>query len=584
MIYYDVVETPDQLQPIAREIDVAGVVALDLETVGKDPRLGEIRLVQVRTDAGKRTYVIDLFKTKTLGPVLTALKTSQSVKVLQNAKFDQKWLLFKFGLELKPVFDTYRASAILYNGKDLAHDFYSLLSRELGQSPPTDDMQMSDWGGTLENRHYEYAASDVQYLHELRTCLKTKVLKGGLAKIAAIEFGAILPEASIELNGFALDKDLWLVLAAENEKKAEELRKVLVMELPPPSSQMTFPGMEPKFNLNSPQQMLTSLRKMGLDVDSTSEMTLAAHAGKFPVIRRLLQYRGYSKNVSSFGPEYLKHLHPVTGRIHTDFFPFTEAGRYSSRHPNLQHIPRDKAFRRCFRAPIGKKLVVADYSQIELRIAAEISGDKRLIEVYRKGEDAHRVTASIIANVPLEAVTSEQRQQAKPVNFGLIYSLGADKLVLYAQANYGVSLTQSMAEKFIERYFEGYSGIKEWQIETLGRGKKTGISRTKAGRLRYLNPEESHGEFLNTPVQGLGADGLKASLSKVYERIRPYKDRVRMVHMVHDEIILEADDDPELLERASKDLKEGMVEGIAPFLERVPVVVEGGVGQSWADK
>jgi DNA polymerase I-like protein with 3'-5' exonuclease and polymerase domains len=321
-----------------------------------------------------------------------------------------------------------------------------------------------------------------------------------------------------------------------------------------------------------------------LRIDNTSEITLAMCAKDFPIIKKILEWRGYSQSVKTFGVEYLKHISPVTQRIHTNYYPFTGAGRYASSDPNLQQIPRKKEFRACFRAPPGKKLVVSDYSQIELRIAAELAEDETLMGVYQRGEDAHAQTASLVSNIPLDQVKKEQRQMAKAVNFGLIYGMAAPKLVQYAQANYGVSMSVPEAETFRNRYFEGYAGIKSWHRDIFSdHNKRSGMTRTVAGRLRYLKPE-SHNEFANTPVQGTGADGLKCSLWLVYERMKKYNGAARMIHMVHDEIIVEADEDPDLLKSVQRDLEEGMIEGIQPMLRKVPVVVEGGIGESWAEK
>jgi len=289
-----------------------------------------------------------------------------------------------------------------------------------------------------------------------------------------------------------------------------------------------------------------------------------------------------AKLCSAFGPDYLRHVDTETGRIHTNFYPFLAAGRYSSSDPNLQQIPRQKRYRLAFEAPPGRKIVVADYSQIELRLVAQISGDRLLMEVYRKGLDAHRQTASLVNEVALSEVSRDMRQSAKPVNFGLCYGMGAEKLVLYAMQAYGIALKLEDAERFRKRYFEGYSGVKEWHKRTLNKGKQSGISRTLSGRIRYLE-ENAHNEILNTPVQGSGADGLKAALPLVYERLKKYGGRAKLVHMVHDEIVIESDDVPEELEALKVDLEEGMKEGMQPFLPSVPVVVEGAYGPSWAE-
>lgn len=579
---YEYVTSAERLPAIAEEVAQAAVMALDTETTGLDPHTAVVRLLSINT--GKGVYVIDAFQTKTLEPVISALRDSKGIKVGQNLKFDQKMLLFHYDLEMWPIFDTFRASNLIYNGKDLKHDLWSLYGRELNISPETLDLGGSDWTGPLTKDQLDYAAEDVVHLPKLREVLKPKLKENGLNSIALIEFGAILPEASMELNGFFFDKEMWLALAKDNAIKEKQLRLELMHALPHPAKQIALPGFDPDFNMQSPKQLLESLQMLGLKIENTSEITLAMFAAEFPIVERLLEYRGYAQAVKTFGVEYLSNVSPITNRIHTNYYPFTGAGRYASSKPNLQQIPRDKRFRSCFRAAPGTKLVIRDYSQIELRIAAELANDETLMGVYIKQLDAHTQTASLVSAVPLEQVTKAQRQMAKAVNFGLIYGMAAPKLVLYAQANYGVSMTLAAAELFRRRYFDAYSGIQRWHRRIFAdETKKSGITRTVAGRLRYLRAD-AHNEFANSPVQGTGADGLKASLRIVYQKLKQFNGKARMIHMVHDEIVLEVDDEPGLAEAAEVELQNGMIEGTQPMLKRVPVVVEGGVADTWAEK
>jgi DNA polymerase-1 len=580
---YEVVRNWERLGHIANEIERTDVVALDLETVGFNPHDGRTRLCSLNTGFG--VYVIDLFETQNLGPVAQALTTSKAVKVGQNLKFDQRFLLKEFGVELYPVFDTFRASYMLHNGKDdMGHNLYDLYGRELGIGPEAPDLGGSDWSGTLTKEQLDYSAEDVIHLPDLRKSLRQKILDAGLGRACTIEFGAILPEASIEVNGFPLDRDMWMALADANRAEAATRRDELLAKLPSPSNQMALPGMNAYWNLDSNDQLLKSLNKLGIQIQDTQKTTLAMAAAKHPLVKLVMEYRKVAKRLSSFGPDYLKHLHPKTGRIHCDYWPLTGAGRYACSNPNLQQIPRDKKFRSCFRPRPGWKFVIADYSQIELRLVADVSGDKMLRDIYLKGEDAHQRTASIISACSMDAVTKDQRQMAKPVNFGLMYGMGWEKLILYAMTNYGVALSPNQAKQFHSRYFEAYSGVQAWHSRVIRDGKRTGISHTKAGRLRYLDPQKAFNEFYNTPIQGTGADGLKASMPLVYKRIKQYEGRVRMVHMVHDEICLEVQDDPDLLLAAKHDLESSMVEGMQPLIKSVPVLVEGGVGESWAEK
>lgn len=611
---YEYVTNPERLAHIAREVESCPVTALDLETTALSPRDGKIRLCSVNT--GKGRYVIDKFKTKTLGPVCDALRVMNGVIAGQNLKFDQKWFLLEENVEFKRVFDAFRASNVLYNGyKHVAHDLYALYRRELNIAPEAPDLGASDWSAPeLTKDQLDYAAEDVIHLPAIREALIPKLKAADLVRIAAIEFNAILPEAVIELNGFYLDAAKWTQLARQNVAKRRASQALLLSEMESPFDQLAFPGFplsaKKSLNLDSPEQVLESFRRMGLtqkikDPDThkehvvplqdTKEITLAMLAGKYPIVEKFIEYRGYAQRVKSFGEKYLENINPKTGRIHTEFWPFTGAGRYASSKPNLQQIPRDKLFRECFRAPDGWKLAIADYSNIEMRLVAEISGDEVLIKIFTDDRDAHRATASLLASIPESQVSKDQRQQAKPVNFGFIYGMQAPKLVLYAKQNYGVTLSEGQAVKFRRKFFEAYHGVEQWHEFVLREAQRLKSARTIWGRRRFLDPEEAHNEFFNTPVQGSGADGLKNSLPIVLRKFKALSGgevllergaKVGMCHMVHDEIVGQhRDEGAEFAELVGKALESGMIEGMAPMMKRVPTVCEAEAGvSSWADK
>lgn len=588
---YKIVRNAEDLPEIARKIEQAEVIGLDLETTSFEPWLGEIRLTQLWVDG--KIWVIDLFETKTLSPVAEALGTSKGIKVIQNAKFEQKWMLLKYGVELWPVFDTFRASAMIHNGRDFSHDLYSVARRELSVEPTVDDLGGSNWGGKLQKRQYDYAAWDVLHLAEMRTVLKNGLTKNGLLRVALYEFGAILPEATIELNGMRLDEDQWLAVSADNAKKTQELGSRLRMELPHPRGQTAFPGMESDINLNSHQQMLKIFHIMGLKVENTQESSLAMVASESELVQRFMKYRKVSKALSSFGPDYLNHIDKLTERIHADYYPMLLSGRYACNNPNLSQIPRGKHWRECFCCLPSRTMVGADYSQIELRFLAEMSGDKVLRRVYKDGGDVHRQTAAIVCGVDPEKVTGDQRQDAKPVNFGFSFGMGVERFILYALTNYGIHFSEKKAKGFKNKFFRTYTGVKSWHKKMIAAGERTHMSRTIAGRLRYLEGDQFHNEFLNHPIQGGNADGMKASLPKVYQGLKKLNGgtppvfllgaKSGMVHLVHDEIITETDNDPEMADAVEKVLHKGMWEGMTPLLKHVPVVVEGGKGASWAE-
>jgi DNA polymerase I-like protein with 3'-5' exonuclease and polymerase domains len=578
---YTLVTDRADLGKVCEAVQKADAFALDLETTALNPLDGDIRLISI--GCSEEAFVVDLFQTGGLGPLEGALRTSKGVKIIQNAKFDQKWLLHHYNLELWPIFDTYRASAVIHNGRKVPHDLYTLYSRELGMLPRTQDLGGSNWAGALTKEQYDYAADDVILLPALRDSLRKQIFSFGLQHCALIEFGSVLPESAVELKGFYIDQPRWLALARENKSLSDQYKKKLLAQLPNPSSQLTLPGMDVSWNLDSTPQLLVALQKLNPKIANTAEIDLAQFLSAMPVIADIFKYREYSKCLAAFGPSFLEYVHPKTGRIHPQYYPFTGAGRFSCSAPNLQQIPRDTRFRECFRPENGRVYVVADYAGIEMRIAAEIAQDETLLRIFKEDKDAHYHTAAVINNVAEKDITKAQRQAAKAVNFGLIYGMGADKLVLYAQSNYGVSMTKRQAETFIERYFSEYSSIQRWHKRAVNDGKRCGFTRTLSGRVRYLEAENTYSEFMNTPVQGTGADGLKRALREVYFRLKPFGDRAKMVHHVHDEIICEVDDDADLVEAVKNELRIGMQEAMATLLKSVPVRVDPGSGKTWAD-
>lgn len=595
---YEYITKAEDLGRIAQRVADAEVLGLDIETTALDPRDGEIRLIQLAVGSPKDPdiFVVDLWQTKGPGPLLQALRDTKALFVIHNAKFEQKWFWWHYRLELWPVFCTFRASALIYNGKQgLRNDLDSVVFRELQETPENVGQGGSDWSRpNLGQEQLDYAAEDVLRILRLYKALRAKLSKYNLLHTALIEFGVVFPECRVELNGFHLSKDKWLGLAEANLRNARRLQEELLAELPHPKGQLALPGLTAGWNLGSPKQVLASLQRLkGLEkLEDTKEMTLAMKASKHKVLSKILEWRGYNQRVKSFGPKYLRWIREDTGRIHTSYYAMLAAGRYSSSKPNLQQIPRDSDYRDCFTAPEGRCLVLADYSGIEMRIVAEVSGDPEMINVFLSGADAHYATASIIMDKPVSEISKSERQMAKPVNFGLIYGMMPAKLVLYAQAGYGVAMTEAQAKGYRRRFFEKYQGIERWHQRVMRDGQRQGISRTLSGRLRWLDPKKSWNEFKNTPIQGTGADALKTSMRLVQKRLdktfgisapRTMDGPACMVHHVHDEIILECDDDQEMRDEAQKQLHDGMHEGMSQFLTKVPVEVEPSSGYSWAE-
>jgi DNA polymerase-1 len=480
------------------------------------------------------------------------------------------------------------------------HNLYAAWEKYLGVLPMSPDLGGSGWLGALSEAQYDYAAEDVIYLHRLRDVQKNLLQQYSLNKIALIEFDAIQADAEVELNGFPIDQKMWRKVADKNVIARDNFAKELVKELPPPTKQL-FMFDHTGINLESPKDLLLSLRKLGLtqkvqigdtdqfqvvELQDTSELTLSAYTDTQPLVKKLLDYREKSTQLKTFGYEYLEHVRKDTGRLHSNFYPFTGAGRYSVKEPQTHNIPRNKEFRACFKPPPGYVFIIADFSGIEMRVIAELSRDKELIKVFNHptDNDIHKATASFLLDLPYASITKPKKQMAKPVNFGLGFGMGHKKLAVYSKANYGVAMTEEEAFKWKKRFFQKYAGIKKWHYAHLEKFRREGLVRTIGGRLRYLQPD-AFSDVFSTTVSGTATgDALKIALKLALKRLRKFDGKARIVHHVHDEIIVECQEDPELVKQVEQTLRESMIEAMRNFVQVVPTLVEIGIGDSWADK
>jgi DNA polymerase-1 len=549
----------------------APVLGLDTETTGLDPREHRVRLIQLATP--DHVYLLDAFQVdaRALAPVLT----DGPRLVLHHAKFDLH-MLAAAGLPLPAgtrLFDTQLAAQLLGAGSSdgmLNHcSLAAVVARLLGETVDKQE-QRSDWAGPLSDAQLRYAARDAAILLPLMKRLEAELAIADLRRVAALEMRAVPAVVWLEQTGAPFDADAWAALS--DGAMAEQFR--LEQELTALTGSSDLFGSS-TINWASPSQVLRVLRARGHEIAHTDEDALAGLADREPLARLLLAHREASRRASVYGIEFLQHVAPTTGRIHAEYLQLgSRAGRMSCQRPNLQQVPREPAYRACFRPAAGRVLVKADYSQIELRIAAELTGDARMLVAYETGEDLHRVTAAAVMQRAGASVRPEDRQAAKALNFGLLYGMGAERLREYAASNYGVSLTAAEAERFRARFFDTYPGLRAWHRR---QPSSTVDTRTLAGRRRLDVAKFT--EKLNTPVQGTGADGLKAALALLWET----RDRCPSgapVLCVHDEIVIECDvADAEI---AQAWLVDAMRRGMGSFLRRVPVEIEAKRGGDWS--
>jgi DNA polymerase I-like protein with 3'-5' exonuclease and polymerase domains len=387
-----------------------------------------------------------------------------------------------------------------------------------------------------------------------------------LSDVAELEFACLPAVVEMEFQGINLDIEKWHTLGNALNSKKKQLEKALYEEL----------GI---INLDYSKEILVVLKSKGIDIPDTKRQTLMLYEGQYPIFKQIREYRKCAKLIQAFIIPIPKFVDDNTGRIHAEYHQLgASTGRITCRKPNLQQLPRDRAFRSCIKAPPGHQLIIADYSQIELRIVAEITGDETMIKAYQNDMDLHRMTAAIITGKHLEKISKSERQAAKAVNFGLIYAMGAEGLMTYAQNTYGVCLTIQQARNFICRFFNAYSGIARWHRDN--RESTSSETRTLSGRRRLWKYTSPITEKLNTPIQGTSADILKKALSILPNSLSGTRSKI--VACVHDEIVLEIPVDH--AKEASRILVQTMITAGEQYLKKVPVEVDVTISDNWADK
>ncbi|WP_414553145.1 bifunctional 3'-5' exonuclease/DNA polymerase [Anabaena sp. CCY 0017] len=555
------------------------VLAIDCETTGLDPLTDSIKLMQIAVP-NHPVVLIDLPAIpQSHRSLLKKLLGNSALKIAHNAKFDWQFLT---QARLKPngrFFDTQLAYQVLNAGIKTSASLQNVTAQLLHiQLDKT--QQMSDWHQPFTQAQLRYAAWDAAILLQLYPILLKKLKQAKLFKIAQLEFRCMPVVAQMELNGMLFDLSQWQILGAKLEaKKTTALQQLKQLHLAGNAQMSLLPELTDTINPNSPQQVLAALQAMGIDLKSTNQKDLIPLAQEYPVIQALLDYRHLSKITTTLTDSLPQHIHPKTGRIHPNYYQLgARSGRFSCRHPPLQTIPRDPAARNCFIAAPGYQILTADYSQIELRIVARLSGDSRMRQAYRQGSDLHRLTAALVTGKPISQVTQEDRRLAKAVNFGLIYGMGAAKLCIYAEIKYGVTMTLAAAKAFRKRFFHAYSGVAEWH-ETIKRAyiRGTKESRTLAGRRRKWASQPRLAEMLNHPVQGLNADINKLAMAKLFQPLA--ETNAKLICIVHDEIILEC---PEtMIDQVSHILHNCMVAAAQKFLSPIPVVIDIKASNTW---
>jgi DNA polymerase-1 len=596
---YRILRTRAELERLVEELRQAGTFALDLETTSLDPlrarivgfsfawRWGAACYLPLRGPSGSR---IELTEEEVLAKLRPVLEDPSLRKVGQNMKYDLL-VLRRSGIELRGMYFDTMVAAYLLNPSERQHNLDSLSLEYLNYKKiPTSSLigkrgkEQLSMDQVAVEMVGEYACEDADITWRLYRTLEPKLREAGLEKLFhEVEMPLVEVLADMEYTGVKLDLEYLREMSRQLESDLRALEERI------------YAVAGERFNINSPQQLGRVLferlklpaRRRTKTGYSTDVRVLEELAGQHELPRLLLEYRQLAKLKSTYVDALPQMVNPRTGRVHTSYNQtITATGRLSSSEPNLQNIPiRTEIGRQIRRAFIPSSedhvLLDADYSQIELRIMAHLSGDRRLRESFERDEDVHTRTAALIFGLEPEEVTPEHRRRAKEVNFGILYGMGPYGL---AQR---LGISPEEAQRFITGYFATYPKVHDFILETIQRARRHRFVTTLLNRRRYLPDILSENvrvrEFaertaINTPIQGTAADLIKVAMVRIWRELRKRGLKTKMILQVHDELVFDVP--KEELEEVKELVRTEMESAI--HLD-VPVKVEIGVGRNWLE-
>ncbi|NBC46990.1 MAG: DNA polymerase I [Gammaproteobacteria bacterium] len=573
--------------------------AFDTETTALDYMRADIVGVSLAVSAHEAAYIpvahaypgapAQLSRERVLGALKPLLEDPNQAKVGQNLKFDMS-VCARAGIKMQGIAHDTMLESYVLDSTATRHDMDSLASKYLGeQTIHFEDIagkgakQLSFDQIPLEQAG-PYAAEDADITLRLHQTLWPRIeAEPGLARIyREIELPLVPVLSRIERTGVRVDSD---ELKAQSQDLAERAAAV---------EERAYAEAGARFNMGSPKQIgaiffeqlkLPVVAKTPKGAPSTSEAVLEKLAEDgYELPRLILEHRGLTKLRSTYTDKLPAMIHPETGRVHTSYHQAVAAtGRLSSSDPNLQNIPirsdDGRRIRCAFVPEPGMRMLAADYSQIELRIMAHLSGDERLLAAFAAGQDIHRATAAEILGLPPEEVTSEQRRSAKAINFGLIYGMSAFGLARQ------LGIERQEAQDYVDAYFARYPGVRAFMDKTREQAREQRFVETLFGRRLHLtNITHSNHQLrsaaertaINAPMQGTAADIIKRAMIAVDAWIERERPPVRMIMQVHDELVFEVAE--EAVERAAERIRT-LMEGAAELA--VPLLVEAGVGANW---
>ncbi|MBT8150799.1 MAG: DNA polymerase I [Gammaproteobacteria bacterium] len=597
---YETITAKKSLQTWLKKLRGAKRFAFDTETTSLDYEQARVVGVSFAVEPGSAAYLPfghdyegapqQLDETTVLDALRPLLEDAAFEKIGQNLKYD-KHVMANHGVSLEGIGDDTMLMSYVLNSTASRHDMDTLALAHLGYST----IHYEDIAGKGAKQigfnevalevAAPYAAEDADITLRLQQVLAAKLeQEPALLKLYRdIELPLLDVICSIEANGALIDVDLLNQQSAELGKRLEEIE----------TEAHELAGEE--FNLGSPKQLQAILfDKLGLPVikktpkgqPSTAEPILQELALDYPLPKILMQYRTLSKLKSTYTDRLPEQVAERTGRVHTSYHQaVTATGRLSSTDPNLQHIPirteEGRRVRKAFIAPDGAKILAADYSQIELRIMAHLSGDKGLLKAFNEGKDVHRATAAEVFGVGIAEVSDEQRRRAKAINFGLIYGMSAFGLARQ------LDIARGDAQQYIERYFERYPGVRIYMDETRALAAEKGYVETLFKRRLYLpeinarngmRRQAAERTAINAPMQGTAADIIKIAMLRIHAWLRDAKLETKMIMQVHDELVFEVPQGE--LDSVSEQVS-ALMSSSAELA--VPLIVDVGVGDNWEE-
>lgn len=620
-----------KLKNFKQDLSTTEYISLDIETSGLNEWTDYIKLIQIRLSGNSYILFAQKLDSRYVEYLLNLLQESGKTIIGHNIEFDLRFIKVKYNVPLTNVADTMIAEVLINNGYAGCSSLYSLkdvVQKYLGITLDKSIRDMFIGDTPITEEMIQYAYEDISYLEPVYRLQYNILAEQKQLRVLELENDIIPVIVEMHLNGIKVDVDMWNRVSLESKQKLIELRKELLVEIADKSMQ-TFDFTDvvdcmdkllipkPKgfkrvdlklitdkekifnfikncFNLSSHSQMLNVLVNVyKIKLKDTNEKTINKHIGGNPIISKLISFRGFEKEVSSFDKGYLSKINLATGRLHTNYHQVgARTGRLSSSDPNMQNVKGkddegESKYRKCFVAEEGKFLISADYSQQELRILADITRDRRMLETFEKGLDPHKVTATGLFHKDYDEVTSHERSRGKTLNFAINYGtteFGLDR---------NFDIPKKEGKEYIKNYFLFYEDYANYVKYVSAKIWEHGFSSTLLGRKRFftrktmyepgVNPlsykEKTLRSLRNHIIQGTGADMTKIAMANIFYK-NPFGKKLKLLLQVHDEIVFECDED--IVKDAVDFIRNEMLKAEDTFLKVIKSEVEVAYSTFWS--